>query len=39
VLGLFHNELFNESRVIEILSGLPRIKELSIDGNPVILPV
>ena len=35
VVGLFHNEILNERKALEILESLPRLKELSIDGNPV----
>jgi hypothetical protein len=35
VLGIFHNEIMNDRKTIEILEGLKNIKELSIDGNPV----
>lgn len=35
VLGLFHNEIFNEESALEILQSLPKLEELSIDGNPI----
>ncbi len=34
-LGLFHNEILNEKRVIEVFEELPNLRDLSIDGNPV----
>jgi Leucine-rich repeat (LRR) protein len=34
-LGLFHNEILNENKAIEVLSELPALQDLSIDGNPV----
>ena len=34
-LGLFHNEIFNEKKALEVLESLTRLKELSIDANPV----
>ncbi len=34
-LGLFHNEIINDKRAIEVLEELPNLRELSIDGNPV----
>lgn len=35
VVGLFNNEIFNETKALEVLEGLPQIQELQIDGNPV----
>ena len=35
VLGLFNNEIFNERKALEVLESLPRLVELSVDGNPV----
>jgi len=35
VLGLFHNEIFNEETALETLQSLPKLEELSIDGNPI----
>lgn len=35
VLGLFHNEIRNRSKAIEIFDGLANLIDLSIDGNPV----
>jgi len=32
---LFHNEILNEKRVIEVFEELPNLRDLSIDGNPV----
>lgn len=34
-LGLFHNEIMNDKRTIEVLEELPNLRDLSIDGNPV----
>jgi internalin A len=34
-LGLFHNEIINDKRAIEVLEELPNLRDLSIDGNPV----
>lgn len=34
-LGLFHNEIMNDKRAIEVLEELPNLRDLSIDGNPV----
>ena len=35
VLGLFHNEIFNESRTMDILENhLLKLEELSIEANP-----
>jgi Leucine-rich repeat (LRR) protein len=34
-LGLFHNEIMNDKRAIEVLEELPMLRDLSIDGNPV----
>lgn len=35
VLSLFHNEITNSRKVIEMINEMPKLKELSIDGNPV----
>ena len=34
-LGLFHNEIMNEKKVVEVFEELPHLTDLSIDGNPV----
>ena len=34
-LGLFHNEIQNENKALEVFSELPNLKDISIDGNPV----
>ncbi len=34
-MGLFHNEILNDKRAIEVFEELPNLKDLSIDGNPV----
>jgi internalin A len=34
-LGLFHNEIMNEKKVVEIFEEMPYLSDLSIDGNPV----
>jgi Leucine-rich repeat (LRR) protein len=34
-LGLFHNEIMNDKKAIEVLEELPNLRDLSIDGNPV----
>lgn len=34
-LGLFHNEISNETKAAEIFEELPCLKDLSVDGNPV----
>lgn len=38
-LGLFHNEIMNETKAVEVFACLPGLKELSIDGNPVSVKV
>ena len=35
VLGLFHNEIMNDRKSLEVFESLHNLKELSIDGNPV----
>ena len=34
-LSLFHNEIMNDKRTIEVFEELPLLNDLSIDGNPV----
>jgi Leucine-rich repeat (LRR) protein len=34
-LGLFHNEIMNEIKAMEVFEQLPMLTDLSIDGNPV----
>jgi Leucine-rich repeat len=38
-LGLFHNEILNEVKAIEVFEELPLLRDLSIDGNPVSVKV
>lgn len=35
ILSLFDNEIFHVDSTLEILESLPKLKELSIDSNPV----
>ena len=38
VVGLFHNEIFNAQRTLEIFAYLGinyKLREISIDGNPI----
>ena len=38
MVGLFHNEIFNASKSLEILAYLGanyKLREISIDGNPI----
>ena len=38
VLGLFHNEVFNAPKTLEVLAYLGinyKLREISIDGNPI----
>lgn len=34
VLGAFHNEIYSEQRTLEVIQSLPKLTELSIEGNP-----
>lgn len=34
-LGLFHNEIMNEKKAIEVFEQLPLLTDISIDGNPI----
>ena len=38
VLGLFHNEIFNPTKSLEVLTHLGvkyKLRDISIDGNPI----
>jgi len=38
VLGLFHNEIFNGAKSLEVLAFLGinyKLRDISIDGNPI----
>ena len=32
---MFHNEIFNPRKVVELVDTLTKLREFSIDGNPV----
>lgn len=34
VLALYHNKVYDKTSVLQILSSLPKLKELYLDGNP-----
>ena len=34
MLALYHNKVYDQGAVLQILSSLPKLKELYLDGNP-----
>lgn len=34
ILALYHNKVYDKYSVVSVLSSLPKLKELSLDGNP-----
>ena len=34
ILAMYHNKVYDKESVVNVLSSLPKLKELCLDGNP-----